>query len=237
MFKKQTKIDIIKISILIFLTKFINMIVMFLPLKILFVLSGSKNISFLYDIENYLGRDFYIGIILAIVIVLYLLNVVLQIYQTRLVKSQKIIIDKKKYEIRGMEKSHEVISKTYLSFCQVLAGIMLVMLVFTALLLLNIHYAIFYLSVVTVYFVILEQWAFPIHQTKLMKKLNIDSKIFIHVTGVLLYLILFLGLMVVVLNEDVTILIAVLIIILVRLGNGALSSFFSSQVSLRKHYL
>jgi len=237
MFKKQAKLEIIKISILVFLTKFINMIVMFLPLKVLFLLSGSKNISFFYDIEKRIGRDFYIGTIIAIVIVLYLLNVVLQIYKTRIVKRQKIMIEKNKYEFRGMVKSHKVISKTYVSFCQVLGDIMLVLFVFIALLLLNVHYAIFYSSMVLVYFVILEQWAFPIHQTKLMEKLNIDAKIFIHVTGVLLYLMLFLGLIVVVLTEDMTILIAVLIIILVRLGHGALNSFFSSQINLRKHYL
>jgi len=237
MFKKQTKVEIIKISVLVFLSKFISMIVLFMPLKILFVLSGAKNIQFLQDIENNIGRDVYIGAMIAVISVLFLVNVVLQIYKVKLVNRQTVIIEKKKYEFRGMEKSHDVILKTYAPFCQVLADILLVLIISTILVLLNVHYAIFYLGVILVYGVIIEQWAFPTHQTKLMKKLNIGSKEFIKVTGILLYLILFMGIVAVVLNTDMVVIIAILMLILVRLGNGALTSFFSCQIKLRQHYL
>jgi len=237
MFKKQTKVEVIKISVLVFLSKFINMIVMFMPLKILFVLSGSKNIPFFQDIENNIGRDVYIGGMIAIITVLYFINVVLQVYKEKLVKRQTVMIEKKKYEFRGMETSHKVISETYASFCQVLGDMLLILLVATVLFLLNVHYAIFYLSVILVYAAIIEQWAFPLHQTNLMKKLNIDSKLFIQVTGILLYLILFLGIIAVVLNTDMVVIVAILMLILVRLGNGALKSFFSCQIKLRQHYL
>jgi len=237
MFKKQTQIEVIQIAVLAFLTKFINMIVMFMPLKILFVLSGSKNIGFLHDIETSIGRDVYIGAMIVIISVLYFLNVVLQIYKAKLVNRQAAIIEKKKYIFRGADKSHKVISKTYASFCQLLADILLVLIVATILFLVNIYYALFYLGVILVYGVIIEQWAFPNHQTKLMKKLKIDSKQFIQITGILLYLILFMGIIAVVLNTDMVVITAVLMLILVRLGNGALKSFFSCQIKLRQHYL
>jgi len=237
MFRKQAKIEVIKIAVLVFLSKFINMMVMFIPLKMLFVLSGSINIPFFQDIENDIGRDVYIGAMIAIITILYILNVVLQIYKAKLVKRQIVMIEEKKYEFRGIEKSHKVISDTYASFCQVLGDILLILLVTTILFLLNVDYAIFYLYVILGYTLIIEQWAFPAHQTNLMKKLNIDSKVFIQVTGILLYLILFLGIVAVVLNTDIVIIVAILMLILVRLGNGALKSFFSCQIKLREHYL
>jgi len=237
MFKKQTKVEVKKISILVFVSKFISMIVLFMPLKILFVLSGSKNIQFLQNIENNIGRDVYIGAMIAIISVLFLLNVVLQIYKVKLVNRQVAMIDKKEYEFRGMGKSYKVIVKTYASFCQVLADMLLLLLVGSILFMLNVQYGIFYLAAVFVYGVVIEQWAFPTHQTRLMKKLNIDSKQFIQVTSTLFYLILFMGIIAVVLSADIAIIIAILMLILVRLGNGALTSFFSCQIKLRQHYL
>jgi hypothetical protein len=237
MFKNQAKVEVIKISVLIFLSKLINMIVMFIPLKILFVLSGSKNISFFQDIENNIGRDVYIGAMITIITVLYFLNVVLQVYKGRLLRRKKSMIEKKKYEFRGMEKSHKVISKTYALFCKVLGDMILTLLVATTLFLLNVHYAIFYLSVILVYTVVIEQWAFPLHQANLMKKLKIDSRLFIQVTSIMIFLILFLGIIAVVLNTDMVIIVALLMFILVRLGNEALKSFFSCQIKLRQYYL
>jgi len=237
MFKKQTRIELIKISFLAFLSKFINMVVMFMPLKVLFVLSGSKNIQFLQDIENTIGRDVYISGMISIITILYFLNVVLQIYQVKLNNRQESGIEEKVYKFRGLDKSYKVISKTYEPFCQVLASLFLILIISIILFLLNAQYAIFYLGIIFVYGVIIEQWAFQTHKTKLMKKLNIDSKQFIKITGILLYLILFMGIIVVVLNTDMVVIVAILMLILVRLGNGALKSFFSCQIKLRQYYL
>lgn len=237
MFKKQTRIELLKISFLAFSGKFINMIVMFMPLKVLFVLSGSKNIQFLQDIENSIGRDVYIAGMISIISILYFLNIVLQIYEVKLINRQESGIDKKEYKFRGQAKSFKVISKTYAPFCQVLASLFLILIISIILFVLNVQFAIFYLSVIFVYGVIMEQWAFQTHKTKLMKKLNIDSKQFIKITGILLYLILFMGIIVVVLNTDMVVIVAILMLILVRLGNGALKSFFSCQIKLRHHYL
>jgi len=251
MFKKQTKVEVVRISVFVFLSKFINMIVLFLPLKILFVLSGindmqpvedieiegSQNILSLQGIENTIGRDVYIGSMIGIIAALFVLNVVLQIYKVKLLNRQATLIEKKKYEFRGLEKSHQVILKTYAPFCQLLGDILLILTILIILFLLNIHYALFYLGVIFIYGVIVEQWAFPAHQTKLMKKLGIGSKEFINVTDILIFLILFMGIVAVVLNTDMVVIIAILMLILVRLGNGALKSFFSCQIKLRQNYL
>ena len=100
MFKQQTKLSVIRIATLIFLTKFINMVVMFMPFKILLLLTGFGNISFLQNIENSIGREVYIGIMIVIIASLFFLNLVFHIHQARLVKMQKLAIEKKKYEFR-----------------------------------------------------------------------------------------------------------------------------------------
>ena len=237
MFKKQTKLSVLKIATLIFLTKFINLIVMFMPFKILLLITGFANISFLQNIENNIGRDVYLGVMIIIIASLFFLSLVFHIYQARLTNIQKLKIEKKKYDFRGMEKSHKVISATFEPFCKVIGDIFLVLMVATILMTVNFVYGVFFICMTLIYIIIAEQWVFAHHQPRLIKKLKIDSKIFIKITGILIFLMLFLGIILLVLKMDFMVIIAILMLLLVRLARGALESFFSSQIVLRRHYL
>jgi hypothetical protein len=236
-FKVDAKIEVVKIVTLVFLSKFINMVVMFLPLKVLFLLSGSKNISFLYDIETKIGRNAYIGSMIAILSILYILNIILQIYKAKLVNRQPTRISKQNYTFGNIVKPYKVVCSTYAPFCQILADMLLVCFVATILFLINFYYALFFVLVVIMHSIVIEQWAFSNHQTNFMLKLKIDSKQFIYITSILLYLIFFIGIVAVVLNTNMGLIAAVLMLVLARLGNSALKSFFSCQIKLRQHFL
>jgi hypothetical protein len=237
MFKSQCCVDVEKISILVFFSKIINMIVMFIPLKILFLLSGSKNITFLQNIEDYFGRQYYIGGMVIIIVILYILNVITQIKKSKLVKSQSENIEKKMYLFRGVKKSHKVVTKTYGSFCQLLGDIFLFLSVGFALFFIDVYFAIFYFGVFVIYLFVMERWAFPSTNGTGEVPRAVDRKLFIRVSGSLGFLILFLGLVILVLNTDIILIVAVLILILVKLGNGALMSFFKCQIKIRDNYL
>ena len=210
---------------------------MFMPLKMLFVLSGSKNIAVLHEMETSLGRDVYIGGMLVIISILYFFNVVVSIYQIKLVNSQKSKIEKKDYYFRNEVKSNIVISQSYPLFCQILADFLLIGAVLIVLFFVNIYYALYYFTVVMIYTIIVEQWAFSAHQSRLMRKLGVDSKQFIKITGIFIFFLSFLGILAIVLNLHVDVIIAVLMLILVRLANNALKSFFNCQIKLRTHFI
>lgn len=237
MFRKQTNIPVLKIALLVFSSKFINMIVMFMPLKMLFVLSGSKNISFLHNMEQSLGRDVYIAVMLGIISVLYFFNIILSVYQIKLVNKQKNNISIKEYYFNDEVKSHSTILKIYGPFCQILADFLLIGTVVTTLFFLNTYFALYYMFVVFMYSIIVEQWAFSTHDSKLMGKLGIDSKQFIRIAGVLIFFLSFIGILAVVLNLNISVIFAVLMLILVRLSNGALKSLFYCQIKIRAHLL
>ena len=237
MFKSQCCVDVEKISILVFLSKIVNMIVMFIPLKILFLLSGSKNVTFLQNIEDYFGRQYYIGGMVIIIIILYILNVITQIKKSKLVRSQSEKIEKKIYFFRGVKKSYKVITKTYGSFCQLLGDIFLFFSVGIALFFIDVYFAIFYIGVFVIYLFVMERWAFPSASGTGKVSGTVDSKLFIRVSGSVGFLFLFLGLVILVLNTDIILIVAVLILILVKLGNGALMSFFKCQIKIRDNYL
>ncbi|MFM2629153.1 hypothetical protein AAFX20_17130 [Vibrio chagasii] len=236
MFREQADIPVVKIALLVFCNKFINMIVMFMPLKMLFVLSGAKNISILHEMETSLGREVYIGGMLVIISILYFFSVVVSIYQIKLVNSQKAKLNKKNYYFKSEVKPKSTIAQTYPLFCQIVADFILIGVVLAVLLYVNFYYALYYLFVVIAYGVIVEQWAFSTHQSKFMSKLGIDSKQFIKISGVFVFFLSFIGILAVVLNMNIAVIIAVLMLILVRLANSALKSFFNCQIKLRIHF-
>lgn len=237
MFREQTNIPVLKIALLVFSSKFINMIVMFMPLKMLFVLSGSKNISFLHNMEQNLGRDVYIAGMLGIISILYFFNIILSVYQIKIVNKQKHNISIKEYYFNDKVESHSTILKTYGPFCQILADFFLIGTVIITLFFINTYFALYYMFVILIYSIIVEQWAFSTHDSKLMGKLDIDSKQFIRIAGVLIFFLSFIGILAVVLNLNISVILAVLILILVRLSNGALKSLFYCQIKLRTHFI
>jgi hypothetical protein len=158
------------------------------------------------------------------------------LYKAKLISSQKTKIERKGYFFNKEPKSYKVIEKTYLPFCLAITDCLLVLLVLLLTMFLNWHYGIYLLFMVFGFTVAMEQWAFSVYQTNLMKKLKIDSKQLIDIAAILLYLVMFLGLIVVVLNTNIALILAILIFLLVRLANGALKSFFIAQIKLRKFY-
>ena len=117
-----------------------------------------------------------------------------------------------------------------------LADSALVSVIFVLVFIINWQYGMFFLSVCCLFFVVVEQWGFATRKTRLMKKIKIDAKQFINITGIIFYLVLFMGILVVALNTDIPLILALLLLLASRLGNNALKSFFTAQIKLRKFY-
>ncbi|WP_041394457.1 hypothetical protein [Photobacterium profundum] len=236
-FRQEVDIQVLRVCLMMFGGKFLNMVVMFIPLKLLFVLSGSKNIHFLEQIELKLGRTTYIGLMIALVTVLYLFNTALQIYKGKLLNKQKQRITHKNYEFNGKSLPYKTILRTYAAYCQIIADAFLAILITGLMFLLNVQYALYFAAVTGVYFIFIEYWAFSNYETRLLNKLSIDKKQFINAFSSIFYLVMFIGIIFVVLSTNIHILVAILMLLLVRLANGALKTFFSSQLTIRHHYL
>ncbi|HEQ3516663.1 TPA: hypothetical protein VGT23_003370 [Vibrio cholerae] len=236
-FQVQTKVEYIKIAVNIFLGKFINMAVMFMPLKLLFVLTGTKNIEILAKIESAIGRGYYIGFILVTLFILYVSNIILQIYRVKLVRLQSGNIEDKDYVFYDKLVSSNLVKATYPSYCQVLGDFTIILVVLLCLFSLHAYFSIYFLSVILFFSLVYEQWVFSSHETNLMKKLGIDKKSFIQVMSMMMFLVLFIGLILVVLTTEVGVIKAILLLLLVRLANSSFKSYLSCHMKLRECYL
>ncbi|MEZ9275064.1 hypothetical protein AB4121_06565 [Vibrio sp. 10N.286.54.B2] len=235
-FRNDALVEVNKLSFCIFLSKYINMVVMFIPIKLLFILSGAKNISFLLDIEQQLGRNVYIGFWVCLVIILYIFDMIVKIYKGKLINHQKNIIDNKKYVFIGKDISQKIVLRTYSPYCQMLSDFLVLFASIMVFFILSPHYAVFYIIVVLGYFLFLEYLLFSPHQPRLLKKLSLDNNQFIQVCNGMLYLVFFLGIIAVLILDSIHILVAILILLVARISTTSLRTVFTSQKSLRRDY-
>ncbi|MGF1889744.1 hypothetical protein L4D13_27020 [Photobacterium profundum] len=235
-FRNEVKIQVVKITIFTFISKYINMVVMFIPIKLLFLLSGAKNISFLTDIEESIGRELYIGILVCIVIVLYILDMFMKIYKGKLTNFQKEIVNKDSYLLDGKPIQKKIITRTYNPYCQVLSDVLLIVTSIGVFLVVSPTYALYFVTVILLYVAFIEYLVFSPHQTRLLKKLSLDNNQFIHVCNGILYLIFFIGIVIVLLTQSIHILLAIFMMLVSRITNTSLRTVFTSQRVLRRDY-
>ncbi|WP_216712987.1 hypothetical protein, partial [Photobacterium sanctipauli] len=163
-------------------------------------------------------------------------DMVAKIYKSKIANHQKTIINKAKYHFDNKDVEKKIVLRTYNPYCQIVSDILVLLasiLVFT---LLSPHYALFYVTVVVSYFLLLEYLLFSPHQTRLLKMLNLDNNQFIQVCNGILYLIFFLGIVAVLFVKSIHILVAILILLVARISTTSLRTIFTSQKALRRDY-
>lgn len=235
-FHHQTHIEYLKVSVNAFLGKFINMITMFMPLKLLFVISGAKNIEVLASIEQKIGRSYYIASIFILLISLYIVNAFLEIYRYKLVAKQLKRIENKDYCFKTRAISSKVVRSSCGPFCQMLADMAQMLFAFSIIIYVNQLLAAYYCFTMFVFSLIYEQWVFSSHQTKLLTKLSIEKQHFMSAVSKINFLVLFLGVIVFVLNSSVNVIVAILVLILMRFSNGAFKSYLNCHLKLRESF-
>ena len=233
-FENSTEIEYKRIVFSVVVGKFINMIVMFLPIKILFVLSGAKNIGLLEKLQNRLGSELYLTMIVSVLVSLYFGNTFLQIHRSKLINRQKQAIDAGPYVFRNLELSENDLASIYPAFCQVIADFLIVTMVFFVLVLASFEYALFYASIFFAFSLAYEQWVFTSSETTLLKRFDIDEKSAIQLISMMMFLALFFGILALVLNTDIDIITAILLFLIVRLSNNSFKSYIASSTKLRR---
>lgn len=235
-FKVRANVEVLKLSFCMFFSKYVNMFVMFIPIKLLFILSGSKNIGPLEDIELYLGRNTYVALLLFIVTFLYFFDMGVKIYTGKLINHQKQVVPKADLEFQNKNIKRNITLRTYKPYCQIISDFMVIFASTCLFVLLSPVYALFYIFVIIFYFLSLEYLLFSPHQTRLLKKLNLDNNQFIQVCNGILYLIFFLGIVVVLFVKSTHILVAILILLVARISTTSLRTVFTSQKALRRDF-
>ena len=220
---------ILTLAILKFLGRFVNMFVMFIPLKIFLLFSGVAQLGFLSDLESSLGRQLYISLLLLFTAFLYFLNVIIQLYTSRLTNNELNRVLEVKYLSRRKKIFQEsLIRKVFIPLVNVISSYLMVIVSAIIFLFLSKIYFINFIILFLIYWLFVNYFVFTNNKFNFLKKINLTRPQVLTIISGLFYLVLFFLLFALFIEGGLQITPAILILLLSRLCNSSIKTMFLS---------
>ncbi len=238
--RKKLELDIIKLGVLRGGGKIITMLVMFLPLKVLLLVSGSSQVDFISQIEVSIGRDSYIVLILLLTTLLYIINIVLQVYYNRLYNEQCILIKNNKTFIYKHDSyTREYINRAYKHNIALSGDMFIIVLTLLISLLLSFEYFIGFIFSLIIYSLLVQYFVYTDNKFKFLQNFKINDHQVLNVFNSAFYLFLFFLLFYLFLNGKIEIYSSIFILLLSRVCShsvkGALLSIGRTSMNEREY--
>ena len=230
--RKVVKLDILKLSIVHFLSKFINMAVMFLPIKVFLLLSTSSPIESLPFFDSSLERNNFILLLLSLTAVLYLINIILQIYSARVLNKQRAQINLPEYVYGPHTFTKKMILTLYKPCYLTVAAFIMIFISTAVFFFLSLEFALAYIFVFIFYLLFVEYFIFTDNRFKLLTRLNIDQNQSLTILSSLLYLVLFFSIFYIFTVFSLPAHNGILMLLLARLANTSVKDFILNQHKL-----
>ena len=228
---------ILTLAILKFLGRFVNMFVMFIPLKIFLLFSGVAQLGFLSDLESSLGRQLYISLLLLFTAFLYFLNVIIQLYTSRLTNNELNRVLEVKYLSRRKKIFQEsLIRKVFIPLVNVISSYLMVIVSAIIFLFLSKIYFINFIILFLIYWLFVNYFVFTNNKFNFLKKINLTRPQVLTIISGLFYLVLFFLLFALFIEGGLQITPAILILLLSRLCNSSIKTMFLSLNKASKVY-
>lgn len=230
-------IDLYKLSLLKFLGRFINMVVMFLPLKAFMIMAGVSQIGVLHSVEETLGKNGYIILIIAITSSLYLVNVILNFYSGRLLNKQSNKFENDEYSVGNYLLKKKFFLVSHVVLINFLSDCLLVSISFLIFLYLSKEYASVFFILLLIYFVVIKYVVFIDNKFKFLERMNLDESQVLTISNSIFYLSIFISLFFVFIYFGLHVHSAILILLLTRLSNGSIKSIMLNMNKICKNTL
>ncbi|PML04861.1 hypothetical protein BCT86_14465 [Vibrio breoganii] len=222
------------LSFLKFISKYINLAVMFLPIKVFLLLSSDFSVPEL--INGFISKREYIVIILCFTALLYLINVIIQWYFSRLHNKKIVKIedsvpnseDTKKISLKLMKYNFRV---TY----NVIADFITLSFSCCLFLFLSHLYATIFIITIFLFSILVEYLVFTENKYSFLDKLKVDSYQLIKISSALLYLVLFFSIFAIHLIEPFAIHTAVLLLFGSRLVNASIKDLLINTDKIKNN--
>ena len=230
----KKKLKLILSAILLFFTKWLSMLVMFLPLKILFSLSMDPASGPAAFIESYFWPGSYITVMFSGMMLLSLLNVLVRIVQERLQKQAKIELQSISVHSPKGVIDGKVMSSLSSWYSAILCDCFMVVFGIVVICMMNLHIAMGFILLIFMQVWILDRIMFNSTQSKLEYALKINRAKINEIVFNLFFLLIFMIISITYLLNPFDVVYAVLILLISRLGLQSVKSFFTASVKFRK---
>lgn len=226
---RKNKLDFNSLVLIEVLSRLLNMLTMFLPIKIMFLVSGTKSFGFLLELESRIGKDNFILLLVAIVIGAFLGNVVVQILKStkQNVTTRKI---REKTRHRKQYLSYSKVKNLFLSLVVIYSDFFLILVVCLGILVISVEMLFAY-----VFFTTVILFWFPIFSEKIVKSFGgkISLKQVLVLSKFFFFLPMFILLIVLVLLSRLDVMSSVFCVILLRMVSSSFSSLLVALMPFR----
>jgi len=236
--RNELSVPILKFSIASFFATVINTVTMFLPLKLLFVLSGSKSIAELDIFKDKVGINVYVAIIISLLFILYICNF---LFTRWFEKGQiKAIFEigelKGKFYPLGIRAGHKALKATSDTSIKICADILFLLFVSVVMFVISIEYLIFYWFLFIVFNFLIEYFVFTDNKYKFLDKVSLSKPSIIGFFAILMYYFYFIFIVVLQLIGEIGFFEAIVLLILSKVSNSAFKSLINKTYFLRSKF-
>lgn len=230
LFRHEFSVRLVLLATLRFLGKFFNMLVMFLPLKIFLVLSGTSEVGLLKEVEVKLGTGKYVILVLFITASLYVFNMLLQLYYARVVNVEKLKI-KKSHQY--LDRDIKVLRRIFSPCVEMFGSLMMLSISLIIFFLLSYQYLGLFSLGCLIYYAFVQYFLFTNNKFRFLDRANIDIRQAIEITSGVFFLFVFFLVFFVYIKYNISVVSALLLLLLSRLNNNAIKVILFSISKVR----
>ncbi|PMK79553.1 hypothetical protein BCT94_18800 [Vibrio breoganii] len=222
------------LSFLKFVSKYINLAVMFLPIKVFLLLSNDFSVPQLLD--DFINAREYIIIILSFTALLYLINVVIQWYFSRLHNKKILKIEDSVPKLNfPKDLPLKLMKQNFTLTYNVVADFLTLSFSFCLFLYLSHLYAVVFITTLFMFSIVVEYLVFTENKYSFLDRLKLDSYQLIRISSALVYLVLFFSIFAIHLIEPFAIHTAVLLLFGSRLVNASIKDLLINTDKIKNN--
>ncbi|MEZ9576829.1 MULTISPECIES: hypothetical protein [unclassified Vibrio] len=231
-------IPILKWSSYSVIVRIFNTVTMFLPLKLLLVLSGAASVGFLDEIKDTIGVKFYVFSVVCALFFLYIFNVLFNRYVEKgLARDISSIHNLKgKFFPLGKRAGHKALTVFSDISVKVLSDFLFIIILSLPMLMISIHYFIFYFSMFMLFLLLVEYLVFTNNRYNFLDKMSLTNATIIGFISVLIYYFCFIFIIVLQMSGKVTFFEAIVLLILSKVTNSSFKSVVGKTYILRSKF-
>lgn len=231
---KSADMQSTRVGIMTFLSSFSSMLVMFLPIKVFLLLSGTSHIKILTNFQKSYGNNAYFSLLVLVTLLVYSLNVFLQLYISRTEKYNQNSLKHDEYHTSYGRYGKEFVKYAFKMYSGLVGDIIMVFMSVILFLFISPIFAVFFVLSQFIYLIIAKYFIFTDNKYDLLTRLHLDVSQANTLLSGTFFLIIFALLFVSFSISKMSVGGAILALLLSRIANNSMKSILSKIQSVKK---
>lgn len=235
LYRIEVNASILEVSMFRFMSKFVNVLIMYLPIKVLLAISDTSSIKVFFSYE--LDVKTYSAILFAVTIGLYLFHTIVQIYIAKKFAIQKNnnIINGDVYESKGKKYTSRFLKASFDIYLNNVACYMNIVVMIILFYFLSLEFTLVFILSIFLFSCFTEIFIFN-PEYSIIKNSAMSKKQALTILSSFFYLFIFFGLFFVYIKYEIPIHSAILILLFSRVSNSSVRELFVTLDQLNYNF-